>query len=269
MSKKKFGYEPEWKQHVGDNYEGVDEDSLSDAKDTGEQKHKHGHGHKHEGKKWQNTYVKCLESHPVLSLGGGTLIGGSCLSPTVTDADVYIGFDYGMKVLKTRPWAGEKAPMHIHYEVQDMHAPKDAAEYIELVKWTVAQLEAGKIVHAGCIGGHGRTGMFIAAVYKSITGEVDAITKVREIYCTKAVESKAQVDFLHQHFGITKAEPAKLEYVPSSGMHSHGSAANSKWKSSGSPQLELSHMKKAVFSGSTRSWSAIKDSALSVFKKVL
>lgn len=226
--------------------------------------------------KWQSTYVKCYETHPALEIGGGTLIGGSCLSPVTANADVYIGFDYGMKVLKTKPWLGEKAPIQVHYEVTDMHAPKDAKDYIELVKWTVAQLEAGKIVHAGCIGGHGRTGMFFAAIYKLVTGEEDAITKVRELYCEKAVESKAQVNFLHDHFGIKKAEPAKAEWTSTKSYggtynaSQYGGAANGKsWKSSGPQQLELSHMKKAAFSGATREWSAIKKAASSIFGQLL
>jgi hypothetical protein len=195
------------------------------------------------------------------------------------DADVYIGFDYGMKPLKTKPWLGEKSPIQVHYEVTDMHAPKDAKDYIELVKWTVAQLEAGKIIHAGCIGGHGRTGMFFAAIYKTITGEEDAITKVRELYCEKAVESKAQVNFLHEHFGIKKAEPAKPEWTGGGTKYgttyngsysSYGSASNGKsWKSSGPQQLELSHMKKAAFSGAVREWSAIKKAASSIFGQLL
>ena len=226
------------------------------------------------GKAWQSTYTKCYETHPALEIGGGTLIGGSCLSPVTLNADVYIGFDYGMKPIKTKPWLGEKAPIHVHYEVTDMHAPKDAKDYIELVKWTIAQLEAGKIVHAGCIGGHGRTGMFFAAIYKTVTGEEDAITKVRELYCEKAVESKAQVNFLHEHFGIKKAEPAKAEWTGNTkGYYSapqYGGAANGKsWKSSGPQQLELSHMKKAAFSGATREWSAIKKAVSSIFGQIL
>ena len=40
----------------------------------------------------------CYQSHPALKLPGTELViyGGSCISPAVKDADVYIGFDAGM-----------------------------------------------------------------------------------------------------------------------------------------------------------------------------
>ena len=42
--------------------------------------------------------VSCYHSHPPLKLPGTELViyGGSCISPVVKDADVYIGFDAGM-----------------------------------------------------------------------------------------------------------------------------------------------------------------------------
>ena len=42
----------------------------------------------------------CYHSHPSLSLGCGLVIyGGSCVRPTIEDADIYIGFDAGMQLL--------------------------------------------------------------------------------------------------------------------------------------------------------------------------
>ena len=64
-------------------------------------------------------------------------------------------------------------------------------------------------LHCGCIGGHGRTGTFLAALVTEMSGEKDSISYVRDNYCHRAVESTCQIDFLAEHFGITKVAHAK------------------------------------------------------------
>ena len=93
-----------------------------------------------------------------------------------------------------------------------MHARTIRSCSQQLITWTVDQLHAGHKVHAGCIGGHGRTGLFLAALYAHMTGEADAIAHVRKHYCEKAVETKKQVDFLVKHFGVKEADPIKFSY---------------------------------------------------------
>lgn len=155
-------------------------------------------------------YKRCYHSHPELLLGGGKFIGGSCSSPVTLNADIYIGFDYGMRVVESSPWEpGVKSPMQFLYEIHDMHAPSNAGSFIRLIDWTALQLSEGKTVHAGCIGGHGRTGTFLAALWKVVKNESDAIRQVRAVYCQKAVESSAQTAFLAKHFGIKDAPAAK------------------------------------------------------------
>ena len=73
-----------------------------------------------------------------------------------------------------------------------MQAPKDAVEFKKMVVWLKEQGQAGKKIHIGCIGGHGRTGTLLAALVKEVTGNVDAIAYVRKNYCAKAVESNSQ-----------------------------------------------------------------------------
>lgn len=153
-------------------------------------------------------YKRCYESHPPLPLPGTDLViyGGSCSNPVVTDADVYIGFDYSMKMTQ-RSWPWKKGTEFL-FKITDMQAPDNADEFKKLVAWAKKQLEAGLKVHCGCIGGHGRTGTFLAALVSEF-GEKDAINYVRQNYCQKAVESTVQVDFLKKHFGITPAKGAK------------------------------------------------------------
>lgn len=154
---------------------------------------------------------RCYESHPPLKIktdqGEYVIYGGSCSRPIVTDADVYVGFDMSMtSTHRAYPWeAGEE----FLYYIQDMNVPQDAASFKRFISYLSAQLVAQKKVHIGCIGGHGRTGLVLAALVTYMTGELDSISYVRKNYCEKAVESALQVDFLNKHFGIVKVAGAK------------------------------------------------------------
>jgi hypothetical protein len=150
----------------------------------------------------------CHESHPPMKLPGDDFVvyGGSCLHPKVKDADVYIGFDAGMRRTERQyPWVKDD---EVKFEIADMSTPKDAAAFGRLVDWTAEQIRAGRKVHCGCIGGHGRTGMFLAALVAKF-GEKDAIAYVRENYCQKAVESGSQIKFLVERFKVFSAKGSK------------------------------------------------------------
>jgi protein-tyrosine phosphatase len=152
---------------------------------------------------------RCYHKHPPLPLGEGLVIyGGSCWSPVVKDADIYIGLDAGMSETEKRfPWT----PGHeIRFVITDTQAPKNPADFKKLVGWTAEQIRGGAKVHVGCIGGHGRTGLLLSALVSvMLPGEADAISYVRKNYCQKAVESSVQVDFLVKHFGVKPASGSK------------------------------------------------------------
>jgi hypothetical protein len=160
-------------------------------------------------------FARCYESHPALKLPGTELVvyGGSCSSPVVKDADVYIGFELGMRFTE-RNWPWKKGA-EVLFRITDMCAPEKPDEFKKLVAWAKKQLEAGLKVHAGCIGGHGRTGTFLAALVSEF-GEKDAIAYVRQHYCKKAVESSVQAKFLKEHFGITPHDGYKSSSSTSS-----------------------------------------------------
>ncbi len=172
----------------------------------------------HKGSKG-GSWERCYKSHPALKLPGTDLViyGGSCADPAVA-ADVYIGFDNSMRFTE-RNWPWKKGA-EVLFVVPDMGVPKKPDEYQKLVSWTRKQLEVGLKVHCGCIGGHGRTGMFLAALVSTF-GEKDAINYVRQHYCKKAVESASQVSFLSEHFSVKKAAGYKSH---SSGTVSSGKA---------------------------------------------
>jgi hypothetical protein len=159
---------------------------------------------------------RCYEKHPALKVGPFEIYGGSCGNPP-KDADVLIGFDSFMRFTKaSRPWANPRRE-EVLVKVTDYQAPENETEFGELVDWTIEQLKLGKKVHAGCIGGHGRTGTFLVAVvarfYEKHSDQSTpecVITYVRENYCKKAVESAEQVKFLVKHYGVKEAAGAKV-----------------------------------------------------------
>jgi hypothetical protein len=144
----------------------------------------------------------CYHTHLPLPLGGDLVIyGGSCVRRTIEDADIYIGFDAGMQLLDRS--TGWTSAQQVLYAIPDQRAPRNPETFRKLVEWTAEQLRAGKKVHAGCLGGHGRTGTFFAALVAHMLPEVeDPIAYVREHYCRQAVETEEQVEFLTKEFGM-------------------------------------------------------------------
>jgi hypothetical protein len=166
----------------------------------------------------KQAWHKCYEKHPLLKIIVGenvyTISGGTCNFPPPIGTDILIGFDYGMvNTLLDYPWEPGVA---VRFMVSDGKAPEDPKQYKKLVAWTAEQILAGKKVHTGCIGGHGRTGMFLAALVKYMTGNENAIGYVRDNYCESAVETTVQVKFLAKYFDI-KERSASKEYIYSGG----------------------------------------------------
>lgn len=170
----------------------------------------------HDNDKGLKFAKRCHESHPVMKIGGGTLFAGSCINPR-PDYDAYVGLDGSMHLEATGyPWAKNRIE-HVHFPITDMKAPPEPELFKELVEWICNQLQEGKKIHVGCIGGHGRSGTLVAAVAAKF-GHKDAIAWARQHHCKKAVESQDQVNFLVKHYGVTQAPPAK-------GWHSNSKPA--------------------------------------------
>lgn len=134
-----------------------------------------------------------------------TIYGGSCLHPVHDNAEVYVGLDVGMTI---KPFRGDwsKHPENIYYPIPDMSVPTNPESFKQLISGLHARLVKGKKIHVGCIGGHGRTGLVLAALVKVATGNAKAIDYVRANYCEHAVETYGQVQWLSEHFGIDAPE---------------------------------------------------------------
>ena len=164
---------------------------------------------KHVSAKTIKPYAPCHVTHKPMPLNHGLEInGGSCLDPKVKGCDIYIGFEIGMKFTdKSFPW-NEGA--EVLYVIRDQNVPTKPKNFAKLVEWVAEQLQAGRTVHAGCVGGHGRTGMFFAALVSYLGVSDDPIKYVRENYCNRAVESQKQIDFLAEHYGCKKSLANKM-----------------------------------------------------------
>lgn len=170
--------------------------------------------------------IRCYESHPILKVGKGQLCGGNCYTPSVKDADVYVVLNKGdMGGRQSDPWEAQKV-VEIQYAISDMHAPTNVPRFKKLVTWLCTQLQDGKKVHVGCMGGHGRTGTVLAAIVAEM-GKKDAINYVRKHYCKKAVESKEQVDFLAKHYGVVPAAGTKTYFASTSQQAPRGTHSTS------------------------------------------
>lgn len=130
------------------------------------------------------------------------IYGGSCWTPIVGDADVYVGFDQGQTLV---PFNSSKhIPEQINYNIYDMSVPDDVDTFKDLLHTIAQRLKDGKKVHAGCIGGHGRTGLFFAALVATYMNVECPIAYVRSNYCNHAVETSEQEYWLSEVFNFPK-----------------------------------------------------------------
>jgi hypothetical protein len=159
------------------------------------------------------SYKSCYENHPPLTIKEGiTIYGGSANYPVRTDLDIYVSLDKhgSFSPSNSFPWeSGYVQPVCFTFTIPDMSTPESPIKFKVMVEWLSDQLNQGKGVHVGCIGGHGRTGMVLSALVKMMTGEKDAIQFVRKHYCKKVVETDGQVKFLQKHFGVSSVSSSK------------------------------------------------------------
>jgi hypothetical protein len=87
-----------------------------------------------------------------------------------------------------------KTPCHVSIPIKDFSIPATSALDAGLYK-AVGLLLQGEPVYAGCMGGRGRTGLFLAILAKAF-GVASPVEYVREHYSNHAVETTEQYDFV-------------------------------------------------------------------------
>jgi hypothetical protein len=125
-------------------------------------------------------------------------------------AEVFAGSDgRTMPDLPSEP--KDELPPMVSLKWWDYSAPEETVvKYAELAARLAAE---GKVIQFGCIGGHGRTGTFLALILLKL-GVVndgdEAIKFVHQNYCEEAIESKSQEgavrDYAKRLYGDAVAE---------------------------------------------------------------
>lgn len=165
----------------------------------------------------------CTEFHPPVQLmvngKAVEVYGSSCLRPNVKDADIYVSLDRFVDTYDwEQPWMPEEKK-HIRFFINDGGVPDNEIQFNLCIDYLVKALDEGKKVHIGCIAGHGRTGIFLAALTQRTIGHklsneyTSAIDYVRDSYCANAVENLIQVLFLHstQDIDVPHKESKRVE----------------------------------------------------------
>ena len=188
--------------------------NYSESIDWGQDDHRFNEVDKGKGSSKVASYAKCSDSHPSLKIGKYTLVGGACSYPIGGPYDIEIALDHGGNGGgPVWPWENRT---YVYFPISDMQVPKNIQGFKDMIEWTAKQIKVGKKVHVGCIGGHGRTGMFLAALYAHMMPKDagNAIQYVRKNYCEKAVETAEQVKFLVKEFGVGKVKGYKEGWLP-------------------------------------------------------
>jgi len=95
----------------------------------------------------------------------------------------------------------ERVPHTAHAKVaiHDFQVPKPSqkAEVDAALRQAFEQLLFGKRVWVGCMGGWGRTGLFLALMAK-VAGVDNPVSYVREHYTPRAVETQEQMEYVYK-----------------------------------------------------------------------
>jgi hypothetical protein len=95
---------------------------------------------------------------------------------------------FGICLLEQRPRRGTA---DLWFPIPDFSVPDDTAKTQSALRCALLQLIAGNPIYVGCLGGKGRTGLFMALLAKAL-GADDPISYVRENFNAHAVETMAQ-----------------------------------------------------------------------------
>lgn len=161
----------------------------------------------------------CRHKGRELEFPNGKKIYGSSASAKAPE-----GFkpDFGIYLDST--WFHNAVNLGLMLPWADMGLPKLDRESVDAALNLACQMmDRGDIVEVGCIGGHGRTGTFLAlvAMKNGVETPTEAIAYVREHYCKEAIESAKQEWYIEAWYAEEHGLPVPEEpvYVSSIGNH--------------------------------------------------
>lgn len=107
------------------------------------------------------------------------------------DAYPYTGLDVGICVRAEDVPPGVDA----HVPIRDFDVPQDEAKLRQVLLWAFKAAIDGRSLYVGCMGGWGRTGLFLSLMAK-VAGVTEPIGYVRVNYTPRAVETREQEKFV-------------------------------------------------------------------------
>jgi len=99
----------------------------------------------------------------------------------------------------------------VHLPIRDFSVPEDDAAVEQALKESFEAALQGKPVYVGCMGGYGRTGLFLALLAKT-AGVPAPVAWVRENYHRRAVETENQEAYVAL-FDVSKVRRSVLGYA--------------------------------------------------------
>lgn len=95
-----------------------------------------------------------------------------------------------------------KKPIDAHLPIEDFSVPHNPSQVEAVLRQAFRAALRGRTVYVGCMGGWGRTGLFLALMAK-VVGVPDPIGYVRMHYSCRAVETESQMHFV-EDFDVTE-----------------------------------------------------------------
>lgn len=92
--------------------------------------------------------------------------------------------------------------------IKDFQVPANAGDVEEALVRAYRAALAGKTVYVGCMGGYGRTGLFLALLAK-VAGIQNPVKWVRDTYNHRAVETKDQMRYVDE-FDVSSVRRAVM-----------------------------------------------------------
>jgi hypothetical protein len=89
----------------------------------------------------------------------------------------------------------DPSELDLHVPIRDFGVPKDEEALRRVIIETLRAALSGRQVYVGCMGGWGRTGLFLALLAKA-AGVENPVGYVREHYSARAVETQEQKRFV-------------------------------------------------------------------------
>ncbi|CAA2141496.1 hypothetical protein [Hyphomicrobium sp. ghe19] len=99
----------------------------------------------------------------------------------------------------------------VHLPIRDFSIPNSDADVAVALIQTMRAALQDKEVYVGCMGGYGRTGLFLALLAKT-AGIEDPVEWVRDNYNGRAVETERQYDYIDD-FDVSGVRRAVFGYA--------------------------------------------------------